>query len=47
MVKNVYIIAEIGINHCGKINFAKKLINIAKIVVLMLLNFKLTLLKNL
>ena len=30
MFKKVYIIAEIGINHCGKINFAKKLINIAK-----------------
>lgn len=30
MFKKVYIIAEIGINHCGKINFAKKLIDIAK-----------------
>ena len=30
MSKKVYIIAEIGINHCGKINIAKKLIDIAK-----------------
>ena len=30
MNKKVYIIAEIGINHNGRINTAKKLINIAK-----------------
>ncbi len=30
MSKNVFIIAEIGINHCGSIKFAKKLIDIAK-----------------
>ncbi len=30
MNKKVYIIAEIGINHCGKIDKAKKLIDIAK-----------------
>ena len=31
MINKVYIIAEIGINHCGSIKFAKNLINIAKI----------------
>ena len=31
MKNEVYIIAEIGINHCGSIKFAKNLINIAKI----------------
>ena len=30
MSKKVYIIAEIGINHNGRINTAKKLIDIAK-----------------
>ena len=30
MSKKVYIIAEIGINHNGSINTAKKLIDIAK-----------------
>ncbi len=30
MSNKVYIIAEIGINHCGKIKIAKKLIDIAK-----------------
>jgi N,N'-diacetyllegionaminate synthase len=30
MSKNVYVIAEIGINHCGKIKIAKQLIDIAK-----------------
>jgi len=30
MNKKIYIIAEIGINHCGEINKAKKLIDVAK-----------------
>ena len=31
MKKNIYIIAEIGINHNGNIEIAKKLIDIAKV----------------
>ena len=37
---NIIIIAEIGINHNGDINLAKKMINEAKIVGQTLLNFK-------
>ena len=40
MNSNIYIIAEIGINHNGDINLAKKLIDLAKKLGVMLLNFK-------
>mgnify|MGYP006092116483 CR=1 FL=1 len=30
MKKSVFVIAEIGINHCGKIKIAKKLIDVAQ-----------------
>ena len=35
-----FLIAEIGINHNGKLSTAKKLIDLAKEQVLMQLNFK-------
>jgi len=38
--KKVFLIAEIGINHNGDINIAKKLINAASEAGLMLSNFK-------
>ena len=37
---NPYIIAEIGVNHSGSMNLAKKLIELAKEGGLMPLNFK-------
>ena len=39
-VKKPYLIAEIGINHNGDINLAKKLIDVAQKINLMQLNLK-------
>jgi sialic acid synthase SpsE len=39
-MNKTYIIAEIGINHNGDLDIAKKLIDVAKFLVVMPLNFK-------
>ena len=43
---NVKIIAEIGVNHDGYLNKAKKLLLVAKNVELIMQNFKPSILKN-
>ena len=39
-MNSCFLVGEIGINHNGNLNFAKKLINELKLQDLMLLNFK-------
>lgn len=44
---SIFIIAEVGINHNGDINIAKQMIDEAKKLELIVLNFKLLKLKSL
>ena len=37
---SIFIVAEIGINHNGQIDICKQLIDVAKVVIVMQLNFK-------